>query len=292
MADLITLADAQGSLPGLPAAWLPALPGAISAASRACESYCARPLALDTFDEEYTPGTTRLIRLKGYPVASITRVCTDLATALSVQASPGAWRATVAIVSDPVQGPGLLLTTVGGSYNGTVLLPFSTYTTTAELGAAVNATPGWTAMVAPDYPLCPTAEYRPIQGSLGALTEPAGISAYATDLNRWDLDEHTGKMVIWQIRVDPYAYPARTYGGNFKCASVRVIYSAGFDPVPDDAAEACRITVRGMLERREVSGVYKSETLGNTTYTLADKPVVLSQEAMNLLARYRSRRIG
>jgi hypothetical protein len=288
MADLITLTDAQASLTGLTVAQIASLPGAISAASRACESYCARSLALASFDEEYTPGTTRIIRLKNYPVASIARVATDLSTALSIQAAPGAWRATVAMVNDQ----GLILIQVGGSHEGMVLLAFAAYATTTALEAAVNATPGWTATVNPGMGPCPTAEYRPIQGALGALQQPANLSAYATDLGDWDLEEKTGKLELRQIRIDPYSYPARTYGGNLKAAKVRVLYTAGFSPVPDDAAEACRITVRAMLERRDNVGILKSESLGNTSYMLADWDTSLPPAAMQLLGRYRSRRLA
>ena len=91
---LIVAADLTAALSDIPPAALAGLPVRITAA---VERYCGRPLALATLDEEYTPGTTRLLRLKGRPVLSVDRVLTDLSAAFSVRNAPGPWRASAAL---------------------------------------------------------------------------------------------------------------------------------------------------------------------------------------------------
>jgi hypothetical protein len=297
-APLITASDLAAALPDVPPASLAGLPARVTAA---VERYCGRPLALASRDEEHTPGTTRLVRLKGRPVAPGLRVLTDLSTVLSVRRASGPWRATIALTlsGDPAMPSGLALATEAG----TTTLPFAPTsgpalaTVASSSPTAINAVSGWSATVAPGMGGCPVAEVRPVRGALDALARPASLEAYASALGDYELEPRAGKLTLRQIRPDPYAYPNRTFGQVGSSALVRVLYSAGYngDPdagpitVPGDLAEACVLVAKAILDTRSVSGVLASESLGNTSYTVGT-PTPIPPGARTLLEPYVDRR--
>jgi hypothetical protein len=292
---LLVAADLQAALPDIPPSTLAALPSVLTGA---VERYCGRPLALAAFDEEHTPGTTRLIRLKGRPVISVDRLLADLSIALTIQHAAGPWRATVSLAIGPAGPTALVLATEASS----ATLSFAPTSgpalpTIAALAAAVNALSGWTAVVAPLMGPCPTSEVRPTRATFDALKLPAAIQAYASTLGDYELVPETGKVTLRQIRPDPYAYPTRTFGVAGYASLVRALYSAGYngDPAqgavttPPDLAEACLEVARGMFDTRQVSGAFTMVLLGNTQYYMG-KPVPIPPGAQMLLEPYVDRR--
>lgn len=300
---LIALADVTSAFAGVTTAQAAGLP---ASATAAVERYCCRRLALAAYDEEYSPGTTRILGLKAWPVIAVDRISSDLSSALSVSATGTPWRASVAIVTDgdprTPRPTGLKLTTVSGGASAVVSLPFAPTSgpallTVAALAAAVASTAGWTAIVGGGMGDCPTSELRPVAGALDALGRSAGLQAYSSQLSDWELAPRTGRITLRQGRPDGYSYPARTSGLAGLGSLVRVVYTAGYngDPAagpvttPPDLAEACILTARAILDCRDISAVLKSEDLGNTSYVVGEALPVPSG-ARQLLIPYCDRR--
>jgi len=293
---LVVSADLASAMPDAPATALAAMPAVVTAA---VENYCQRPLALAARDEEYEPGTTRLIRLKGYPVVSIGPVLTDLSDVITIQAGPGPWRATISLdFSGGASLPtGLILGFTTGASSATTTLNFATYQTIAALASAINGTAGWSSTIAPNMGGCPCGEIRPVRGSYDALVNPAKLQAYVTTLGKYEVKASTGKLTLYQIRPDPYRYPSATWGVVGDATKVRVQYVAGYqgDPnqgtvtTPPDLAEACVESAAAILECRKVSGVISELNLGNTTITAGDVQTIPSS-ARRTLSKYVDRR--
>jgi hypothetical protein len=270
-------------------------------ATAAAENHCCRPLALSTRFEEHQPGTTRLINLKAYPVTGIERICTDLSGVIQIQATNSPWRATVTITTDAALGwgppSGLSLSTLEGGTPATTDLSFDSLLTVQDLADAINTVGGWTATVTAGMGLCPTSELNPTLGSLGAVTAPAQLLAYATTIERYELKARIGKITLHQIRPDSYQYPDRTFGTLSPASKVLVVYSAGYngDPAngpvtsPPDLVEACVQIARGILDARQFSGTVIEVDLGNTSYKIGEV-VEIPDGARRLLSKYVDRR--
>ena len=269
--------------------------------SAIAENHCCRPLILRTTGEWYEPGTTRIIRLKRYPVVSINRLMTDLSGMFTVQAIGTPWRATVQIVTadgTPYSTPtGLTLSQLANGVSTSVNLPFASYATVASLVPAIDGLGGWTASITNNMGQCPTTELFPTTGALGAATTPAQIMAFATTIEEYDLKPETGKLTLYQIRPDAYQYPNRTFAPLTPSSKVLSLYTAGYngDPAngtvtsPPDLVEACVEIGRAVLDGRIVSGVFGSVELGNSKYQVGTMTAV-PDNAARLLAPYVDRR--
>jgi hypothetical protein len=288
--------DLSTALPDLAPATLAALPAVLTSS---IEGYCGRPLALATCSEEHTPGSTREIRVKRYPVVSVNRVMTDLAQVLAIQASPGPWRATIGlqVAGDGITldtATGLVLTTTPGS--STTIL-FSAAATVQALAAAIAGVGGWSATVAPNMGPCPTAELRPVRGTFDALSRPAALQGFVTTLGDYELNPRTGKITLRVIRPVAYSFPNATFGASGQGSLVAAFYWGGYNgdatngPVtsPADLIDACVLTARASLDCRDFSGVYQSVALGNTSFT-AGQVLPIPPAAAQRLARYVDRR--
>lgn len=103
------------------------------------------------------------------------------------------------------------------------------------------------------------------------------------DGEAWTVDAGTGELLRGPGRGDPWFAPAFPTGkGN-----VVVEYDGGFDPIPGPVKRATILTLRRFAEAARASGVYRSESIGDYSYTLADDArSPISDFVANMLAPY------
>lgn len=83
----------------------------------------------------------------------------------------------------------------------------------------------------------------------------------------WTFKPGSGELIRGDGRSDPrFApwFPAGT--GN-----VRVVYSAGYDPIPAGVKRATILTIQAIRDAEDASAVFKSESLGDYSRTLRDE---------------------
>jgi hypothetical protein len=264
----------------------------ISAASQWATDHVGGVLAQDSFDEEHTPGFTRLLTLNNRPVVSVLRVQADLSVGLSIKYSGAAQRATVnldttgdalALVPSAVE----LRSTLSGVIQTPAVIALSTAPTLQTVCDQVNIHAGWSCAVAPTLAGLPSADLRPIQGALSAVIAPINLQIFASELPDFELRAETGEMLLYTLRAEPYRYPDRTWGIDPRSSLVRVNYTAGWANVPDKFQRACVILVKDLYDATRNTGVYFSETLGARTYTLAAATRPFPSRASELLCNVR-----
>jgi hypothetical protein len=297
--DLLTQAVAQEAMPDLTADEVAALPRLITNASRAIERYCKRGLATASYDERHRPGRDRLIRLKAPPIASISRICTGLTTVLSVVNGDAATTRAGVLLSPAT----LTLYRSAPGSPSVVPIDLTTCETIAALAAAVNAVGGgWSAIIGGNWGGWLTADLDPLAGVQNAKGRPCSLLAMTRDLSYNVVDPDIGTVEIFESRPEAYRLPDRAYawGGNAawsqadpRHADVRAIYIGGYDiaAMPGDIVEAAILTIRAAFDSRKVSGVIKSETVGNTGYTTSDagSGSIIPATAKGLLGPWRPR---
>lgn len=114
----------------------------------------------------------------------------------------------------------------------------------------------------------------------------AVVNGEALDNSRgdaWTFKPASGELVRGDGLCDPrFAAWFPTGTGN-----VVVTYSGGYDPIPDDVKRAAILTVQTIQAAGKLSGAYKSESIGDYSYTLNDalrNPI--PPTAAFLLSRY------
>lgn len=212
----------------------------VGAATDAIDRFCDRILGQSTQHEIHTPGRAEDIRLRQYPVQSVSTVRAGLVTALAIaNVSASVQRATVTLTTT---GPPYDLTPTGISIAGTssgvtTTTPFlfSAYPTLGQLAAAINAAGGgWQAVVNPSgdqsrggFGPYATADLLPDMGSQQALAStgtPSGALAgarlkmYARDLDYGlDIngDSRRGRITLFESFPDGYRFPDRQFSGSY-----------------------------------------------------------------------------
>lgn len=123
---------------------------------------------------------------------------------------------------------------------------------------------------------------RPIVEVSAVSIDGIGELSY-DDGEGWAWDPETGALYRGPARTDPRHAPWFPFGTR----NVEVAYTAGYDPVPPPVRRAAVLTARRLHDQGRQSGVYKSESIGDYSYTLADGQPVVSGFAASLLRRYR-----
>jgi len=303
MADLISLELGLTGLPGLSPIQQSQVPAIISAASELVERWCNRQFAKASFDELYTGDGSGVLILRKFPVASIERLSGGLQTAFTVTNSDSTtnWRANAAIINTGTGGTesnptDLVLTryTSSGTIQNT--FSFATYTTLTGLAAAINGTGGgWSATVPARFAPWSCTEIRPVQGTIGALGNDAKFRVYSQDILDFSINQGTGEVRIpstafWPL--SPYGdvsvlWPdSTTATAGFN--SYRVVYTAGFDPIPYGVQQAVVMTVQSMYQSLLASNVYKREKLFDYEYEIdPSSRHAIPRAAQELLFMYR-----
>ncbi len=211
----------------------------IAACSTAVESYCQRRFQVQQYDETYNGRMQRRLVLRNWPLQSVERVAYAPTPVLRVRNvdTAGNQRARVKVIDT-----GVTLTRVAAGVTTTASLAFADYLTLTALAGAIAALgSGWTAsLLSPTYTSWPSDELRALQGSFDALAADAQLRVHASELNDFEVDQQRG----WLLRsrsMEGYPYPPGSptgltwFGG---CNYWRVLYTAGFDSVPEDVQEA------------------------------------------------------
>lgn len=318
--DLITTTYAQRHL-NLSSADLTRLPDAITAVSTLVRKYCGRYLSrrpsldgsLGPIDELITPPLGGEILLNEYPINDIFRVSTARTTILSVinNDSSTNQRATVKLLrtGDPITGftaTGLYLERWASAVKipSTILFTSLPTQTIAALTTAINNLGGgWNAIAegqgqggAIDYSQWPVTELAGGQGAMGALQDPAGFVAWVDDAEI-ERDDQAGIITLVNSRDN--AFSATRFGPTMGLQfgddqvrganqGVRVLYDAGYDPIPDDLMQACVELVKAMLERKTTSSTFTQERTANWQVRIREEISAITEAARQTLALYKS----
>ncbi|WP_435005164.1 hypothetical protein P12x_003058 [Tundrisphaera lichenicola] len=311
MADLITSEYAQGYL-ALSTAQLAALPGAIAAASRQVRNYCGRYLsrrpsadsALGPIDEVIAPENRGPILLREYPINEILRVSGSPTVALSIRNDgPAVQRAGAMLVRSGSEEAGfattgLRLDRVASGVKVTDLITFADLAgpTLAALAQAVNALGnGWSATVEDDFGLWGVDELGGGQGMLPARATDARFEVWAEDLGFRRIDDRAGILAVEPSdQADPFN--SQRWGSmasleqgddQIRRSPIRVVYDAGYEPIPDDLRQAVAEVAKAILERFGSSSTVLMERIDTWAITYRDAFDGLPRSARETLAFYR-----
>lgn len=196
----------------------------IRAVSEAIRRYCRREFALQNHDELCDASGGPLLRLAHYPVVAVDRVATGAETVLTVTNTAAAnQRATVQVTNT-----GLTLVRVAsGTTTTDTSSTWAANATLSAVAAAVTALGnGWSATAISGHGSRAASDLRPIQGALHAKDVAAELLLHTEELGDYQVDAAKGylhRAAGWQEGIDNY----------------RVLYTAGYETVPEDVQEAC-----------------------------------------------------
>jgi len=229
MSNLITQSRALRNLVGVTPTEdeLDVIDGLIAAASEAIERHCARAFSVTTFDELHDGQTDDALLLRAYPVQSVTRVAYGPAAALRVRNTS----ASVQQARAQVNSDSLVLTRVASGVPTQNTLLFSAHVTLSALQSAISVVGnGWSADVihADDANLA-SADLGVFPGAFAARERDAELKLHRQELGDYFVNAPCG--VLRPIETQ------RGWPGGRKFW--RVVYTAGYTSVPEDAQEAC-----------------------------------------------------
>jgi hypothetical protein len=244
------------------------LESAIDRATARIESYVGRQILSRTYTEWRSGAGVDAIRLHQWPVSQISGVWTGAYAALVVGSGDATdIRASISINQETGTPAAVLTRTTSAGVTTTTTLAFSTYTTTAALATAIGSTAGFTCTIGKNIR---TAQLRPRAAGDVVL---ATVTLFAADTaSEYAYDYDTGRLAIDQSW---WAYwPLERGIMPDAVKSVLVEYTAGYATVPDDIEQAC-IEVAAMMyrDRRRDAGL-ASESLGDYSYTRANRAEV------------------
>ena len=272
MSDLISRARALRNLAGqaTTAADLTLVDGLISAATRALEAYCSRSFGLVNRDELVDGRPYPTLWLRHYPIACVERIASHPAAVLRAQNSAVS-QAHVQVVDDGVQ----LLRVVSGS-TAVDRISFLSAPTLSALAAAIAFVGhGWSVSVSPGVDGTRlSADLAVFPGSFAASRAPEELRMHVGDMSRFEIDARLGAV----RRLDR----ADWCGGP---AAWRVVYTAGYDAIPEDVQEACAQIVAQLFYRAKRDPGLARDEVSGTYYRLPIEGV--APMVLELLAPYR-----
>ena len=272
MSELISRARALRNLSGqaTTAADLTLVDGLVSAASRAIEAYCSRSFGLVDRDELVDGRPYPTLWLRHYPVATVQRILSHPAAVLQV-ANSVVSQAHVQVVDDGVQ----FLRIASGS---TIVdrITFLSAPTLSQLATAIGALGnGWTACVIAGVDCTRlSADLAAFPGSFAASREPVELRMHVADLGRFEVDSRLGAV----RRLDG----ADWCGGP---SAFRVVYTAGYETIPEDVQEACAQVVAQLFYRAKRDPGLAREEVASTMSRLPIEG--MPSMIFELLAPYR-----
>ncbi len=195
----------------------------ISATSRAIERYCKRRFAADTYDELYDGTREVELRVRNYPILAVERVAYYPAIVLTVNnASASNQRATV-----KVNDNGLELVHSASATESRNSIAWSVAPTVLQLGEAINALGnGWIGTVQTAYEGWASRDIRYPPGAVAAKNREADLRIHVEELGRYYFEPKWGVLIS----------PSTWSGGHHYW---RIVYTAGYEVVPEDIQEAC-----------------------------------------------------
>ncbi len=255
----------------------------LAVSTRVVQSHCQRTFSTTRYDELH-PGSSRPeLILRNYPVCSVERVAYAPKPVLRIRNTASTnHRATGA-----VRETGLVLTRVASGVTHEDVLPFASSPTLLALSDAINAVgEGWSATLvdAGDGARAST-DLRSLQGAFFAKDVDADLRVHAEELTDFDIDAEQGCILLPRSGFVDGLGSVWNGGGRYW----RVIYTAGFDPVPEDVQEACAQVVAAFfwqsrrdpgLSQESLSGAFSRTTITQFPGTVP-----------SLLRPYRTRRL-
>lgn len=234
----------------------------IRAVSEAIRHWCRRDFALANHDELYSGSGRLFLLLDNYPVVAVERVATSPMAVLSItNTSSTNQRATVQATST-----GLTLVRVASGVTTTdTSVTWASNVTLNAVKTAVDALGnGWSATVASGYGSWPSADLRPIQGALNAKDIRAELLLHVEERADYSVDADRGFLL-------------RGSGWSAGLGNYRVVYTAGYETVPEDVQEACAEWVAALFwQTKRDPGLSQEALTGvmarSSALTLHDMP--------------------
>lgn len=196
----------------------------IAAAGSAVAMFTHRDFTSQNYDELYSGNGHQELHLRQFPIVAVDRCATEPTDILGVKnTSTTNSRATVS-----VDRTNLILKRTASGVLTPNSLAFATYTTLTTMADAITAVAnGWVGRVTDtNYNNYSSADLREIQGALSAWnSQEVFLQIHLEELAEYDVEDKTGTLYY------RYGWPR---GRN----NIRVVYTAGYEEVPEDIQHA------------------------------------------------------
>lgn len=260
----------------------------IDTASTRIESYCDRKIIEQTFRESYNANGQRTLRLRNYPVSSITRLATGNKLAFTVSSTVSTdVRATVEVQDDRVL---LDRYTSDGTHSHTNI-NFANHGTASAIVTHINTVAGFSATLGTNC----LAEDLYRAGGVNVISSAANF--YFPDQDDTAFRLHEDRATLEFTDQSDYAFFGR---GNDRgprmpvtFAGIVVEYKAGFEDiaaVPEDLKQAARMLVQYLFEVGAQDPTLASETIGAYSYSRSTDQLIDEAGIAKLLAPYMDRK--
>jgi len=257
----------------------------INQVSDRIERICDRRFAAANYREWISGSRQESLRLRNWPVISMTRVGYGATQAISIVYSGTAVRATVDVYADADGGTGgvrCISTTAAGTVT-TNDIDAATYPTASTTAAAIEALTDWSATLLEE---CMALDLHPDAGG-----DAKNVTAYLTYPGQ---DDHTSRYDRRTGLVTFVRGNAPGWGDGDDAAlhapsghqNVLVQYRAGYATLPDDVTMLANQLVAAAYHEGKSNPQLASESLGDYSYSLGNR-VELDAGQMAILTAYR-----
>ena len=246
----------------------------INRASDLVERYCGRRLlSRDYTNERYVGNGTKRLLLDNYPALSVSAVREGRESAFQVKQTSGASSAYIEIADSRVR-----LTTDGTATE----LEFADYATITLLRAAIDAVTGWECTaVSSAVGAMKSTDLLPNYGARYCLNEYVDVEVPDDYVQEYYLeggvDELRGNGVLY----NPWGWA--------RGIEYHVSYVGGYSYTPYALEQAVLELIKYKHEAMQTSGLYKSESLGDYSFTLADMKKGIPDDTRQALDLFRRR---
>jgi hypothetical protein len=252
----------------------------INAASQQIAEYCDRTFAETTYKVWLDGNGSNRLRLPEYPVKRVYGVALSMSDAGSIS-----YTGSGSIASAGLSSSNLNLMHVSSSGADTETDITLSGKNVTELATAINAVTGWTFSTATNAGSLAATQIRPF--SSGDVVSPSDYDMETTAAS----DYEAARIVS-----DTEDTIELEHGGCFCCgmSNVFVWYKAGYTlpteaqcnggDVPEGLEMICVKIVKQLFESGTVSGVMRSEKIGDYQYTLKDSDVIDGGALRNFVA--------
>lgn len=252
----------------------------IDRASALIESILGRPIKARNLYEWHDSLGTDQIGVKVRPINHVKYVAFGSQNALSVSAASGSTDVLATVEVTPTHIRLFRVTSTGSE--STEQVQFTNHETTAELAAHINTVTGFEASAIEDF----SAYQLHPRAGVNVLTTTAYLSAAWDTTADLRVDQDAG--IISMISD---AFPSDHWATEFPAAyrSVLVAYNGGHETVPFDIEQACLETAATMYRDRKKDLSVTSESLGDYSYSLAARNLLVQNLRTMLGGRVRIR---
>lgn len=252
----------------------------IAACSEAFSRFCGRTFQVAQHDELISGNLEERIKLRNFPLLSVDRVATGLTTLLEIQNTswPTNNRATVQVLKTGLK----LVKVASGVITDDVTVTWTANVTVNAVKSAVNLLgSGWDASV-PDsnYGTWASEDFRYPQGALSAANSTkVPLKVHIEEEDEYDVEEKDGFLL-------------KSSGWARGINNWRVIYTAGFEEIPQDLQEACAIMVAGAFNQTKRDPMSASTKTADFSYNASQMfAMPWPQNVLRILASYKPHRV-